>query len=160
MRSLKSLGGLTRDRGINENTRSLCGATLHSCAEVEDRMGSVTNTSRQSSEQHKELGRSRSQIDYEDLLQFHDWLKQFNPFDLQDKRLRSLDSGLVAKEGDAINCHYAEEVGRSIQDEIDYKCLTDATIKTIKKIKTLLSLIKGIEVGNQIIHIVNCLKCV
>ena len=59
-----------------------------------------------------------------------------------------LNSRLVAKAGDAINCHNAEEVGRSIQEEIDSKCFTDATIKTSKKIKTLLSLIKGVEVSN------------
>ena len=60
---------------------------------------------------------------------------------------------MVAKEGDAINCHNAEEIGRSIQEEIDCRCLTDATIKASKKIKILLSMTKGIEVGNQIIHV-------
>ena len=60
---------------------------------------------------------------------------------------------MVAKEGDAINCHNAEETGRSIREEIDCMCLTDATIKTSKKIKILLSMTKGIEVGNQIIHV-------
>ena len=153
MRSLRGLGGLTRVGDIDENTRNQWVATLHSFTEVKERMRSVTNTSRQSSEQHKELGRSRFQRDYEDLLKFHDWLKQFNPFDVQDKILRSLDSGLVAKEGDAINCHNAEEVGRGMQEEIDCKCFTDATIKTSKKMKTLLSLTKGIEVGNQIIYV-------
>lgn len=92
MRSLKSLGGLTRGQGIGENTRNLWVATLHSCAKVENRMCSVNNTSYQSSEQHKELDRSRCQRDYEDLLKFHDWFKQFNPFDVQDKRLRSLNN--------------------------------------------------------------------
>ena len=119
MRSLKSLGGFTRGRGIDENTRNLWVATLHSCAEVEERMCSVTSTSHQSSGQHEELGRSGCQRDYKDLLKFHDWLKQFNPFDEQDKKLRSLDSRLVAKEVDAVNCHNA-----------------DATITTSKKIKT------------------------
>ena len=60
---------------------------------------------------------------------------------------------MVAKEADAINYHNAEEVCRNSQEEIDSKCFTDATIKTSKKIKTLLSLTKGIEDGNQIIHV-------
>ena len=116
-------------------------------------MRSVTNTNRQNKEQHKELGRSRHHRDYEDLLKFHYWLKKFNPFDVKDKRLRSLDSGLAAKEGDVINSHSAKKVGRCIQEEIDFTYFTDATIKTSKKIKTLLSLTKRIIAGNQIIHV-------
>lgn len=144
-------GGVTR--GIDKNTRNLWVATLHSCAEVEERMRSVTNTNRQNSEQHNELGRSRHHKDYEDLLKFHYWLKKFNPLDVQDKGLRSLDSGLAAKEGDVINSHSAKEVGRCIQEEIDFTYFTDATIKRSKKIKTLLSLTKRIIVGKQIIHV-------
>ena len=60
---------------------------------------------------------------------------------------------MVAKEADAINYHNAEEVCRNSQEEIDSKCFTNATIKTSKKIKTLLSLTKGIEDGNQITHV-------
>ena len=60
---------------------------------------------------------------------------------------------MLAKEREAIKCHNAYEVGRSIQAEIGYKYFTDATIKASKKTKTLLSLIKGIEVGNEIIHV-------
>ena len=78
-------------------------------------MRSVTNTSRQSSEQHKDICRSSSQSDYEDLLKFHDCFKQFNLSDVQDKRLRYMDSGLVAKEDATLKCHNSEEVRRSIQ---------------------------------------------
>ena len=60
---------------------------------------------------------------------------------------------MVAKEGGATNCHNTEGVGGSIQEIIDSKCFTDTTIKTSKKIKTLLQLTKGIEVGEQIIHV-------
>ena len=86
-RSLKGLVGLTRSQGIDENTRNLWVATLHSRVELEETMRSVANTGLQSSEQQKELGGSRCQKDYEDLLMFYDWLKQFNSFDVQDKRL-------------------------------------------------------------------------
>ena len=55
---------------------------------------------------------------------------------------------MVAKEGDTINCHNAEKVGTSIQEDIYSKCFTDATIKTSKKSNT-----KGIEIGNLIIHV-------
>lgn len=84
------------------------------------------------------VDKSSFQRDYKDLLKFYDWLKQFNPIDVQDKRLWSLDCWLVAKEGGATNCHNTEGVGGSIQEITDSKCFTDTTIKTSKKIKTLL----------------------
>lgn len=152
MRSLKSLGRLTKGRVIHKNTRNLWVATLHCCEEVE-RMRKTTNTNRQSNQEPKEIGRSRCQRYHEDLLKFIDWLKQFDPFNIQDKGLRSPDSGLVAKECDAINCHKAEEVGKIIQEKIDFKCFTNATIETRKNVKILLPLTKGIVVGNQVIHV-------
>ena len=51
-----------------------------------------------------------------------------------------MNGGFVAKEADA-----------SMQQEIDSKFFTDAIIKLSKKIKTLLLLIKVIEVDNQTI---------
>lgn len=102
-------------------------------------MCSITNTCLQSSDQHKELGRPSCQRDYEDLLTLYEWLQQFNSFEVQDKRLRPLDSWLVTKEGGATNCHYAEEVDRSIQEEVDSKWITDATNKTSKRINKLIN---------------------
>ena len=60
---------------------------------------------------------------------------------------------MVAKECDAINCHKVEEVGKIIQEKIDFKCFTNATIETRKNVKILLPLTKGIVVGNQVIHV-------
>ena len=85
MRSLKSLGGLAICRGIDESARNLWVTTSYSCAEVEERVRSVTNISLQSSEQHKKIGRFWCQRDYENLIKFHDWLKQLNPFDIRLK---------------------------------------------------------------------------
>ena len=87
------------------------------------------------------------------ILKFHECLKLFNQFNVQGKGLRSLVSGLIKKENDAINYHNAKEIDRSIQEEINFKCFTAATIKSCKKIKTSLLLTKRIVVGNQIIHV-------
>ena len=64
-------------------------------------------------------------------------LNNSTQIDVQDKRLWSLDCWLVTK-GGATNCHNTEGVGGSIQEITDSKCFTDTTIKTSKKIKTLL----------------------
>ena len=129
MRSIKSLGGLTRGRGMNESVRNLWVATLHSCGEIEQTMRTVTETNRQTSEQHVELGVSRSRRDHADLMKVYEWLQQFNPFDTGDNRLRSLTSGLAAKDGDGINCDRAEVVGRSLQENLDKLSMDEAKVK-------------------------------
>ena len=63
LRSIKSLGGLTRGRGMNEAVRNLWIGTLHSCSEVGKAMRNVTVTKKQTSEQHVELGTSRCNRD-------------------------------------------------------------------------------------------------
>lgn len=68
IRSLKSLGELARGScDVGKNTKDLWIATLPSRAEVDEKIRSVTNTSFQSSELHKELSRSRCQRGYKDL---------------------------------------------------------------------------------------------
>ncbi len=47
------------------------------------------------SEQHVELGTSRSTRDYEDLTKIQDWFDQHEPFNLNDLNLHSLSSGLL-----------------------------------------------------------------
>ena len=75
MRSIKSLGGLTKQRGMDESTRNIWMSTLHNCAAVEETMRQVTKTTRQNSEQHVELGQSRRMRDFEDLIKLYTWLK-------------------------------------------------------------------------------------
>ena len=78
MRSMKSLGGLTRGRGMSESVRNLWVSTLHSCGSVDQAMRQITNTARQSSEQHVELGVSRRNKDYRDFMMYFRWLEQFD----------------------------------------------------------------------------------
>ena len=112
MRSIKSIGGLTRGRGMDEALRTVWVSTLHACGEVEQTMRTLTNTIR---EQHVELRRSRRNRDLSDLLSLCRWLDQFDPFETGDARLRSLSTGLAASENDEINCDEAESIGQSIQ---------------------------------------------
>ena len=102
-----------------ESVQDLRVSTLHSCGEVEQAMREITNTARQSSEQHVELGSSRYQRDFEDLKKILGWLEKFDPFDVSDQHLRSLSSGLAVQLEDKINCDDAESVGRTIQNELD-----------------------------------------
>ena len=88
MRSIKSLGGLTRGRRMDESTRNIWISKLRHCAAIEQNMRKITKTAHQTSEQHVQLGKSRREKDHQDLQKLYSWLQQFNPFDLHDCRLR------------------------------------------------------------------------
>jgi hypothetical protein len=68
MRSLKSRGGLSRERGMSEAVRLLWVHSSHKCAEIHEAMTNINNIKHQTSEQHVELRPSRKLRDHKDLL--------------------------------------------------------------------------------------------
>ena len=138
---------------MDESTRNIWISTLHNCAAVEETMHQVTKTTRQNSKQHVELGQSRHMRDFEDLIKFYTWLKQFNPFNVRDNRLRSLNSGLAAGDSASINCDEAEKVRRNMLVCMDNKSVAEEKEETSKKVKTLLTLTKGVQLENTTIPV-------
>ena len=67
MRSIKSRGGLTRGRGLTESVRMQRIYSMHKCAGVHEAMTTLKNLKHMTSEQHIELGFSRSKRDFQDL---------------------------------------------------------------------------------------------
>ena len=67
MRSLKSRGGLTRGRGINETVRIMWICSSHCCAGIHEAMTNLTGIKHRTSEQLVELGASRQLRDAADL---------------------------------------------------------------------------------------------
>ncbi len=110
MRSIKSRGGLTRGRGVTESVRLQWIYSMHKCAAVHDAMTTITDLKHMTSEQHVELGTSRSTRDYEDMTKIQDWFDQHEPFNLNDPNLHPLSSGLSAPIGDGINCDETEQL--------------------------------------------------
>ena len=74
MRPIKSLGGLTRERGMNKSPLNIWISTLYHCAATKQSMRKITKTVHQTSEQHVELGRSRRAKEYQDLQKLYSWL--------------------------------------------------------------------------------------
>ena len=103
MLSIKSRGGLTRGRGVTETVRLQWIYSMHKCAGIHDAMTTITNLKHKTSEQHIELGISRSKRDFEDLSNIQEWFNLHEPFNLNEPRLRSLSSGLTAAGGDGVN---------------------------------------------------------
>lgn len=141
MRSIKSQGGLTGGRGMTESVRHVWALSLSQMALVHDAMIQLTGVSVKSSEQHEEIGNSRTIQDYKDCRTFYEWLIDRNPFYIPDENLHSMSTGVVSfKDKDSINCEQAEEVGKKIQEGLDNVFFDDATIKRKDHIRNLESL--------------------
>ncbi len=153
MRSIKSRGGLTRGRGITESVRLQWVYSLHKCAGVHDAMTTTTNLKHKTSDQHIELGTSRSKRDFEDLRNIQEWFNQHEPFNVNEGRLRSLSSGLTATDGDSVNCDRTEEVGAKIQHQLDNVGVMEATMKRSEQVRSLDHLYPGVQVDKKKIHI-------
>ena len=103
-------------------------------------MRNVTLTKKQTSEQHVELDTSRCNREFEYFMVFYNWCEKFDPFDTTNSGLKSLATGLTAKDNSEINCGNAESIVHTLQQSIDNLPITEAKIAVRKKIKTLVSL--------------------
>ena len=79
MRSIKSRGGLTRGRGINETVRLQWVYTMYRCAGIHSAMTALTNTKHTTSEQHIDLSVSRSNRDSKTLVKSRNGLNKMSP---------------------------------------------------------------------------------
>ena len=105
MRSIKSRGGLTGDRGMAESIRHMWALSLSKMASVHDAIIQLSGISAKSREQHEEIGKSRTIQDYKDCQKFYEWLTDLNPFHIADENLYSLSTGIVSsKDKDHVNC--------------------------------------------------------
>ena len=153
MRSIKSRGGLTRGRGITETVRLQWIYSMHKCAGVHDAMTTITSLKHRTSDQHVELGISRSKRDFKDLCSIQEWFDQHDPFDINEPRLRSLSSGLTATDGDGINCDKTEQIGARIQKQLDNVAVTEGSIKRSEQVQSLDHLLPGLKVDKKQVHI-------
>ena len=154
MRSVKSRGGLTRGRGMNESVRHMWVLTLNYSASIHDAMTNLTGIVTKSSEQHIDLRASRRKQDNEHGLKFTAWLQERNPFSFQDENLHSLSTGVISMTSkDSVNCEEAEELGLKIQTELDNISLSSATIKRKNQIKPLSSLLNTIKIDDAKVYI-------
>jgi len=118
MRSLKSRGGLTRGRGVEESVRTVWVHTMHQSAAIHLAMTSKTGLQTPCVE-HADVGTARTRRDAHDLEKIIDWLRLHNPFVSSDGMLRCLSSGVTACDADGVNCDLAETIGASIHSKLD-----------------------------------------
>ena len=126
MRSIKSSGGLTRGRGFSETTRNRWLLTAHQSAAINESMSQLTKVQHSTSDQHVDVSDARISRDVFDFKKVNDWLCGHNPFDREEKRLRSLANGKVVD--DVLTCESPENVGIIIQRKIDNQSMCDVKI--------------------------------
>ena len=153
MRSLKSRGGLSGGRGVTESVRMMWIHSMHRCAGIHNAMSDLTGMQHRTSEQHVELCATRIKRDVSDMKKFDLWFQIHDPFDPDVPSLRSLSSGLAAKESDNINCDTAEEVGLNIQKKMDGITFEEVTISRNDHARTLDILQEGVVINDKVVHI-------
>ena len=148
MRVIKCRGGLTRGSGFSESVRVLWVYSMHAVASYHNARINLSKL-KKSKALHNELGESRLQRDFKDLMKIKGWLDMasHDPFDIGSEKLRSLDSGLIA--GDDVNCDEAEMIGSQIQQSLDNLSWNNATVKRSLKAVTLASLKPSVKINDE-----------
>ena len=89
MRSIKSVGGMTRGRGMSEAQRAQWLLSMPACAEINSAMQEFTDQIVESNEQHKDMFDARIKRDDKD--HTTSWTILQNEIHLQVKMKRALE---------------------------------------------------------------------
>ncbi|XP_045199496.1 uncharacterized protein LOC123553863 [Mercenaria mercenaria] len=134
MRSVKSVGGLTRGRGMTEAQRAHWLLSVPAMAEINNAMQEFTEHRLITSEQHKESTESRIKRDELDRNTFIDFLKERNPF-AEEVELRNIETGVIADKN--VNADTAKEVGEGIIKGMTDQKVIEYTFKRKNEAVTL-----------------------
>lgn len=138
MRSLKVSGGLTRGRGMDDNKRSLWLYSLPARVELNNAIQDLTNLKTETSEQHKECGKSRIVRDNKDINCIYNFLKERNPFiGSTPNEFRNIADGIVSTS--KANADKAEEIGMKIVRSMEEKNVFEYSFERSKQVVRLSS---------------------
>ena len=77
---------------MTDSVRLLWIYSMYKCAGVHNAMTTITNSENRISEQHVDLGTSRSCRDFIDLGKIQEWFDHHESFNVNEHKLRSLSS--------------------------------------------------------------------
>ena len=133
MRSVKSVGGMTRGRGMSDAQRARWLLSMPACAEMNSAMQEFTGKTYETSEQHKECSTARVERDNKDRDIVVQFLRERNPF-TDEPSLRNIETGALAEKH--VNVDKAKVVGQSILDDIENKKVLEYSFKRKKQVIT------------------------
>ena len=148
MRSVKSHGGLSRGRGMNENARTIWIHSMHRLAGVHGVMSALTGQIHQTSDQYVEKRETRIERDQRDKTTLQNWFEDHSSF-ADTKELVSIANGIAASIESGVNCDNAEEIGANIQQSLDDVNYQMSKIKHSEKVKTMSSLLSAVKIDNE-----------
>ncbi|XP_021362244.1 uncharacterized protein LOC110456045 [Mizuhopecten yessoensis] len=134
MKNIKSCGGLTRGRGMDEAQRAQWVLSMPACAEYNSAMQNITGVITRSDDQHKEMSKGRMARDFKDTQTIIDFLKERNPF-AEDLSLRNIVTGEVAD--DTANADKALEIGQKILKKMVDQPVTEFSFKRSEQVITV-----------------------
>lgn len=133
MRSLKTSGGTTRGRGMDEAKLSLWLLSLPARAEINNAIQDLTNLKTETSEQHKECGKSRLVRDNKDIICIYNFLKERNPFaGTTPNALGNIADGTISLS--KANVDKAEEIGLKILQSLEGKNVFEHSFEKCKQV--------------------------
>ena len=115
MRSLKTSGGLTRGRGMNDIQRIVWLLSTPVCAAINETIQNITGVQTETSEQHKELMVSRLGRDFRDAAVITRHMYERKPFDRANNDLINIETGEVST---AANVQESKKIGDEILNEM------------------------------------------
>ncbi|KAG1650842.1 hypothetical protein GQR58_027696 [Nymphon striatum] len=148
MRSMKTSGGLTRGRGMTEVQRVVWLLSHPLCSEVSNAMQQLTGVNYNTSEQHKDVTKSRQEKDMTDTCELLEFLEPRNPFS-DNKSLRNIATGVNAD--DRVNADNARDVGDKILTSMVDKHVLEYTFKKTNQAVTMSTSV--VKINNEAIHI-------
>ena len=150
MRSMKTSGGLTRGRGMNENQRLTWVMAMPSCAEFNRTMQKLSGVYYNSGEQNKDISKARQDRDWKDIRTVLFCLRDRNPFCSEAGGLRNISTGVHAHV--SANPHKARDVGQLILNKMLNESVGEFHFKKKDQVLTL-DHKTSIRIDNEVIQI-------
>jgi hypothetical protein len=125
MRSLKSVGGLTRGRGLTDAQRAIWILSRPATSEVNEAMQAFCGTQYTTSEQHSDTHMAARNRDRKDTEVITEYLYVRNPFKCEAD-LKSISSGVVSTASDA---DQAKQIGEKVVNKMIGKSVSEFTFK-------------------------------
>lgn len=151
MRSLKTLGGPTRGRGMDEAKLALWLLSLPARAEINNAIQDLTNLKTETSILHKECGKSRLIRDNKDVSFIYNFLKERNPFaGTTPNALRNIADGIISSSKASVD--KAEEIGLKILQSLEDKNVFEYSFEKCKQVVKMSSK-NEISIDGEMVHI-------
>ncbi|WAR13570.1 hypothetical protein MAR_027750 [Mya arenaria] len=149
MRSVKSAGGLTRDREMLEIQRVQWLLSMPACSDVNTAIQEYTGQRYETSDQHKDTQSSRVAQDIKDTDTFLTFLKLRSPLS-EESKLRNIETGTVGEEN--VNVDTAKRIGEAILKEMEGKTVASHSFKRSSKAVTL-GTKNAVKIGDEEIYV-------